>query len=56
MRLINFFIVLGFNIYWASSGLDNYKSLYNGDFNKWLSLFAWAYTIWGICNLIYIFI
>lgn len=52
MGLLNFIIVLGFNVWWAKEGLDNYKNMYNGNFNEWLSIGAWLFAAWGILNLV----
>lgn len=53
MGIINFLIVLTFNLFWLRDGWERYVSMYDGTFSKWLSAFAWFYSAWGIVNLIY---
>lgn len=53
MGIVNFIIVLGFNVWWAKDGLDNYADIYNGNYNKWFSVGVWLYAAWGIGNLVY---
>lgn len=52
MSIINFIIVLGFNIYWLKIDYQCFIDMYNGNFSKWFSLCFWLYALWGIINLI----
>ena len=53
MGIVNFIIVLGFNLWWAKDGLDHYVDIYNGNYSSGYSVGAWLYAAWGIGNLIY---
>lgn len=56
MGISNFIIVLGFNLYWVKDGLEDYKGIYTGEYDKWFSACAWLFALWGISNLIYSFL
>ena len=51
--LMNFFIVLAFNIYWMRNGFDDYFYIFNVRENGWMSLLLWFFAMWGIFNLVY---
>lgn len=53
MGILNFFIVLLFNIFWLSKGINVYKKLYNGQYKLSLSIAAWVFSLWGLFNLLY---
>lgn len=55
MGILQFIIVLFFNLLWLSKGLVIYKKLYNGQFNLRLSIAAWVFSLWGLFNLLYVF-
>lgn len=52
MGILNFLIVLAFNLYWYRDGKESFIKLYNFGYTKWLSIFVWVYAIWGIVNLL----
>lgn len=54
MGIANFIIVLVFNIWWLKDGLNHYVNIYNGNYNKWLSVVVWLLAAWGIVNLVYV--
>ncbi len=54
MGILNFIIVLLFNIFWLSKGIETYKSLYNGNYKLSLSIAAWVFSLWGLLNLLYV--
>lgn len=57
MGIINFIIVLVFNILWASSvGLNMYFDAYKWKVGRWLSVILWIFAAWGLVNLIYVFL
>ena len=51
--MINFLIVLGFNMYWFIKEGRNYFNLYNPGKIGGVSLLFYAYLIWGLVALIY---
>ena len=53
MAMINFMIVLFFNIYFMRNGIKGYLELYKWSENRWLSVLVWTYLFWGIGNLVY---
>jgi hypothetical protein len=53
MGIINFLIVLAFNLYWLKDGWERFSWMYNGTLSKWLTAFVWFYAAWGILNLVY---
>lgn len=55
MGIVNFIIVLFFNILWMTDGADQYFALYNGRMNVGLSVIVWIYAAWGIFNLYWFF-
>lgn len=55
MGIINFIIVLGFNIYWLVRYKRDIFIFYKFKASIWLSILVWLYAGWGIANLIYHF-
>lgn len=53
MGIINFIVVLLFNLWWLKDGWQSFKDIYNGHHSKWISVFVWLYAAWGVFNLIY---
>lgn len=53
MGIENFIIVLAYNMWWATDGIEHFKNIYNGHYNKLFSAFIWLFTLWGVVNLIY---
>lgn len=53
MGILNFIIVLLFNVWWAKDGLEIYFDAYEWKESRWLSVMLWAFALWGIANLIY---
>lgn len=58
MGIVNFIIVLFYNVLWlALYGREDYVSLYTArGIPVWLSVSIWAYTMWGVSNLIFFLI
>ena len=54
MGILQFIIVLFFNLLWLSKGIDVYKKLYNGHYKLSLSIAAWVFSLWGLFNLLYV--
>lgn len=55
-NILNFIIVLGFNLYFMRNGWSEYKEIYTGELSKWFSLLVWLYALWGIYNMICVII
>lgn len=56
MGLINFLIVLGFNLFYlwlCSIYRESYIKLYSWSESKLLSVSLWGYALWGLANLVY---
>lgn len=53
MGILNFIIVLLFNVWLVKDGLKIYFDAYKWKESRWLSVMLWAFATWGIANLIY---
>lgn len=51
--ILNFIIVLLFNMWWAKDGLEECLDLYRWKESGYVSILYWCYAVWGIVNLIY---
>jgi hypothetical protein len=53
IAMVNFIVVLVFNIWLASEERENYFGLYKWSESGWFSVSLIVYNVWGIMDLIY---
>lgn len=46
MGILNFIIVLGFNIWFTKDGMNNYFEMYKWSKHRWMSVVLLAFSVW----------